>query len=127
MASSETPEARELNLVGKVELRIALAESDTKLESTLKTYLPPLLLKLASDYISVRNKVSGFSPENIETLFERLPISFQFAISRAIDQGMESSPADRFLMTRSFLFASTLIRESNHRKYISFPLCFCQT
>ena len=56
-ASSETPEVRELNLVGKVELRIALAETDAKLESTLKTYLPPLLLKLASDFASVRNKV----------------------------------------------------------------------
>ena len=56
--SSETPEARELSLVGKVELRIALAESDAKLESMLKTYLPPLLLKLASDFESVRNKVN---------------------------------------------------------------------
>ncbi|KAL8848795.1 MAG: hypothetical protein Q9221_006173 [Calogaya cf. arnoldii] len=50
-------EAKELNLVGKVELRIALAESDAKLESILNTYLPPLLLKLASEYLDVRNKV----------------------------------------------------------------------
>ncbi len=63
-ATSETPEARELSLVGKVELRIALAESDTKLESTLKTYLPPLLLKLASDFVSVRNKVSYLISSN---------------------------------------------------------------
>lgn len=52
-----SPESKELSLVGKVELRIALVDSDTKLESTLKTYLPPLLLKLASEYISVRSKV----------------------------------------------------------------------
>ncbi|KAI4196024.1 MAG: hypothetical protein LQ346_003321 [Caloplaca aetnensis] len=52
-----TAEAKELSLVGKVELRIALADSDAKLESILNIYLPPLLLKLASDHISVRDKV----------------------------------------------------------------------
>lgn len=56
-APIESPESKELGLVGKVELRIALVDSDTKLESILKTYLPPLLLKLASNYLSVRNKV----------------------------------------------------------------------
>ena len=57
MAAPQSPEQRELSLVGKVEMRIALADTDTKLESTLKTYLPPLLLKLASEHQSVRNKV----------------------------------------------------------------------
>ena len=58
MASTEqTAEARELSLVGKVEMRIALADSDDKLEGLLKTYLAPLLLKLASPYSSVQNKV----------------------------------------------------------------------
>ncbi|KAL8962336.1 MAG: hypothetical protein Q9193_001242 [Seirophora villosa] len=57
MAPTESAEARELSLVGKVELRIALTDSDTKLESILNTYLPPLLLKLASEHLSVRNKV----------------------------------------------------------------------
>lgn len=52
--STDTPEQRELTLVGKVELRIALADSDTKLQSLLNTYLPPLLLKLASDHEKVR-------------------------------------------------------------------------
>ena len=56
---SEAPEQRELSLVGKVELRIALAETDAKLETILNTYLPPLLLKLASEHMSVRNKVSS--------------------------------------------------------------------
>ncbi|TAQ88421.1 hypothetical protein B7494_g3269 [Chlorociboria aeruginascens] len=49
-------EAKELELVGKVEMRIALAK-DEKLESILKPYLAPLLLKLASEHVSVRNKV----------------------------------------------------------------------
>lgn len=50
-----------MSLVGKVELRIALTDSDVKLESMLKTYLAPLLLKLTSEHMSVRNKVSNFS------------------------------------------------------------------
>ncbi len=64
-----TPEAKELALIGKVELRIALAYSDVKLEAILKTYLPPLLLKLASSHVAVRNKVgapgSECSPEAV--------------------------------------------------------------
>lgn len=56
--SDEAPEAKELNLVGKVELRLALADSDPKFESLLSTYLAPLLLKLASEHANVRKKVS---------------------------------------------------------------------
>ncbi|RDW73943.1 hypothetical protein BP5796_07385 [Coleophoma crateriformis] len=56
MSASASTEARELDLVGKVEMRIALA-SDEKLESVLRPYLAPLLLKLASEHQSVRNKV----------------------------------------------------------------------
>jgi proteasome component ECM29 len=37
-------------------MRIALAKDD-KLESILKPYLAPLLLKLGSEHVSVRNKV----------------------------------------------------------------------
>ncbi|RJE26584.1 Proteasome component Ecm29 [Aspergillus sclerotialis] len=50
-------EARELSLISKVELRIALADSDEKLQTLLNTYLTPLLLKLGSESLSVRNKV----------------------------------------------------------------------
>jgi proteasome component ECM29 len=57
MASEQTPEAKELALVGKVEMRIALASSEKKLEDLLKVYLSPLLLKLGSDSVAVRNKV----------------------------------------------------------------------
>jgi proteasome component ECM29 len=53
-------EARELELCGKVEMRIALAQDD-KLEGLLKTYLPPLLLKLTSSSVDVRNKVHMFT------------------------------------------------------------------
>lgn len=67
-SSAETPEARELNLVGKVELRIALTDSDSKLESMLKTYLPPLLLKLASEHVNVRSKVRHSLKLNLSSL-----------------------------------------------------------
>jgi len=57
MAANAPPtEARELALVDKVEMKIALTK-DEKLESVLKVYLPPLLLKLGSDHVAVRNKV----------------------------------------------------------------------
>jgi proteasome component ECM29 len=58
-SSANTAEARELALVGKVEMRIALTDTDAKLEAILKTYLAPLLLKLASENVTVRNKVSS--------------------------------------------------------------------
>ena len=57
MAAAQSPEAKELALVGKVEMRIALADSEKKLEDLLKVYLAPLLLKLASEHVAVRNKV----------------------------------------------------------------------
>ncbi|KAF9886201.1 proteasome component M29 [Aspergillus nanangensis] len=60
MASETNPasiEARELSLISKVELRIALADTDNKLETLLKTYLAPLLLKLGSESLAVRNKI----------------------------------------------------------------------
>ncbi|KAL4776227.1 proteasome stabiliser-domain-containing protein [Aspergillus nidulans var. acristatus] len=57
MAATNSAEARELSLISKVELRIALADTDEKLESLLGTYLAPLLLKLGSDSHAVRSKV----------------------------------------------------------------------
>jgi len=59
MASQQTTptEARELQLVGNVEFRIAAASSDRKLEDLLDKFLAPLLLKLSSEHIAVRNKV----------------------------------------------------------------------
>jgi proteasome component ECM29 len=59
MAAAQTPDAKELALVGKVEMRIALADSEKKLQDLLKVYLAPLLLKLASEHVAVRNKVGA--------------------------------------------------------------------
>lgn len=75
MASSEE---RELALIAKVELRIALADSDAKLQSILNTYLAPLLLKLASEHVSVRNKASPHLPGlSLRPCTASLPASFR--------------------------------------------------
>ncbi|KAG0080886.1 hypothetical protein BGZ90_010926 [Linnemannia elongata] len=48
---------KDLELLDNVELRFALAESDSQLEKTLNTFLCPVLLKLASPAENVRAKV----------------------------------------------------------------------
>ncbi|OWB75179.1 hypothetical protein B5S31_g5042 [[Candida] boidinii] len=47
----------EVALIEKVELRLALANTDEKFESSLKIYLTPLLLKLASPLQDVKKQV----------------------------------------------------------------------
>jgi proteasome component ECM29 len=79
MAASS--EARELDLVGKVEMRIALAKDD-KLESMLKTYLPPLLLKLASDHIAVRNRVRNTWKAPRDEILIAIRLSLPVSISK---------------------------------------------
>lgn len=54
---------RELELIEKVEWRILSASSDEeKLQSLLKVYLAPLLLKAGSEHVAVRNKVRTYRP-----------------------------------------------------------------
>lgn len=50
-------EEKERELVEKVELRLALADTPQKFEHSLDTFLAPLLLKLASPHASVRQTV----------------------------------------------------------------------
>lgn len=84
--SSQTPEERELALIGKVEMRIALADSDPKLETILKTYLAPLLLKLTSEHVSVRNKVISVC-QHISTRTK--PQSIQLPVAALVKQFKE--------------------------------------
>lgn len=46
-----------MRLVKKVELKIALTDTDAKLEKMLAIYLCPVLLKLESPHEAVRNQV----------------------------------------------------------------------
>lgn len=59
---------KELELVNKVDLRIALAESDSQLENALNLYLAPLLLKLASPDAQVRLAVF----KSVQNIFPRI-------------------------------------------------------
>jgi len=53
-----TTEQRELDLVERVDFRIlSVCNNEEKLQQLLTVYLPPLLLKAASEHGSVRNKV----------------------------------------------------------------------
>ncbi|KAK1814251.1 proteasome component M29 [Friedmanniomyces endolithicus] len=81
--TTQSPEQRELALIGKVELRIALADSDTKLEAILKTYLAPLLLKLSSEHVGVRNKLISIC-QHISTRIK--PQSIQLPVAALIKQ-----------------------------------------
>lgn len=86
MASSVSPEQRELTLVGKVEMKIALTDTDTKFEAILKTYLAPLLLKLASPHESVRKKVISIC-QHVNTRVR--PQSIQLPVAALIKQFKE--------------------------------------
>lgn len=94
MAAAQSPEAKELALVGKVEMRIALTDSEKKLEDLLKVYLAPLLLKLGSEHVAVRNKVR-------RSLFNT---ALFVCVVNAADRGF----------SRSFLSASTSTPASSH-------------
>lgn len=52
-------EEKELALVEKVEMRLALAKSPEKFQGLVKTYLAPLMLKLVSPHQAVREEVSS--------------------------------------------------------------------
>ena len=55
--SAVSTESKELELIEKVDLRLALADTSEKFERNLQAFLAPLLLKLASPYHSVRTNV----------------------------------------------------------------------
>ncbi|GIZ49370.1 hypothetical protein CKM354_001240000 [Cercospora kikuchii] len=83
---ASTDEQRELSLVGKVELKIALTDTDAKLETILKTYLAPLLLKLASPHESVRKKVITIC-QHVNTRIQ--PKSIQLPVAALVKQFKE--------------------------------------
>lgn len=85
-APTQSPEQRELALVGKVELRIALTDTDAKLEAILKTYLAPVLLKLGSEHNSVRQKVISIC-QHINTRIQ--PQTIQLPVGALVKQFKE--------------------------------------
>ena len=85
-----TDESRELSLVGKVELKIALTDTDAKLEAILKTYLAPVLLKLGSPHESVRKKVISIC-QHVNTRVQ--PKSIQLPVAALVKQFKEQESA----------------------------------
>lgn len=56
-SAAQSSEQQELALLNRQEFKIATIDSETKLSAHLQTFLAPILLKLASPHLSVRNKV----------------------------------------------------------------------
>ncbi|KAI5268852.1 ARM repeat-containing protein [Aureobasidium subglaciale] len=106
MATPQSPEAKELSLVGKVEMRIALADGDQKLQATLNTYLAPLLLKLASEHMSVRNKVIGIC-QHVNTRIK--PESIKLPVAALVEQ-FKSNPNIPLIRHFDLLYIQTGIR-----------------
>ncbi|THY96863.1 ARM repeat-containing protein [Aureobasidium pullulans] len=106
MAAQLSPEAKELSLVGKVEMRIALADGDQKLQTTLNTYLAPLLLKLASEHMSVRNKVISIC-QHINTRIK--PESVALPVAALVEQ-FKSNPNIPLIRHFDLLYIQTGIR-----------------
>ena len=80
---------QELSLINKVELRIALADSDSKFQGALDLYLCPLLLKLGSTHSSSRSAVLNF----IKDLISRLngAPAVQLPVLKLIEQSKKPS------------------------------------
>lgn len=98
MATPPSTESKELSLLDKVELKIALADSEAKLQNVLNIYLSPILLKLASEHVSVRNKVCnseidvvGSEPENKRSVAPLQSITHAHPFARAIFQRSSST------------------------------------
>jgi proteasome component ECM29 len=75
--ASEPDKAKELQLINKLEFRIALERNDEKLQTMLGSYLAPLLLKLKSPHQEVQQKtveVCQHLQTRIETSDIQLPI-----------------------------------------------------
>lgn len=99
---------QELALVDKVELRIALASSDTKFQSSLDLYLCPLLLKLASPHSAVRQQILKFIQNVIPRLNAARAVQLptvkllEQALNPKCPQGQDPSTVQLY----SLLFAS---------------------
>ncbi|KAJ6262387.1 hypothetical protein Dda_3195 [Drechslerella dactyloides] len=76
-------EAKELNLLKNVENRIVFAQNDTALQSILKTFLCPMLLKLESPNASVRDKTVSIC-QHINTRIK--PSAIQLPVAALLAQ-----------------------------------------
>ncbi|PWW76166.1 ARM repeat-containing protein [Tuber magnatum] len=99
MASSDVDEAKELRLVNNVELKIALADNDEKLQRLLNLYLPPLILKLASPHASVRTKVISIC-QHVNTRIR--PVTIILPVAALLKQFKDPEVGGRYSLVRNF-------------------------
>lgn len=111
-------ESTELDLVNKVELRIALANTDEQLENSLKLYLGPVILKLSSSHGSVRQAVFKII-QNVMTRLGaardiKLPADalLQQVKKPTIPQGADPSTVRLYLL----LFISKAVERMNNQE-----------
>lgn len=102
---------QELSLINKVELRIAMADTDTKFESALNLYLCPLLLKLASPHQSVRQELLKFIQQLIPRINSAKTIQLPF--TKLIEQAKKPNLKDGLdgstVQLYTLLFASRAV------------------
>ncbi|KAI5783555.1 proteasome stabiliser-domain-containing protein [Geopyxis carbonaria] len=97
---AEVPDqAKELRLVENVELKIALADTDGKLQRLLNLYLPPIILKLNSPHITVRNKVIAVC-QHISTRIK--PTTFTLPVVALLTQFKDPTAGGTNQLIRSF-------------------------
>ncbi|CAH6719118.1 proteasome component Ecm29p [[Candida] jaroonii] len=111
-------ESTELDLVNKVELRIALANTDAQLENSLKLYLGPVILKLSSSHSSVRQAVFKI----IQNVMTRLGAARDIKLPAdalleqvkkpSIPQGADASTVRLYLL----LFISKAVERMNNQE-----------
>lgn len=111
----------ELNLITKVELRIALAESEEQFQNAINTYLAPLLLKLGSPHAEVRNsilKIMQYLISRINTRSSiKLPVNA--LLNQAKSGKVSGSDGLQLVQLYSLVFAAKGIPRLNEEESIS--------
>ncbi|KAF8468822.1 proteasome stabiliser-domain-containing protein [Kalaharituber pfeilii] len=97
--SNPPDEARELSLLSKAELRIALTDTEDKLQTVLKTYLVPVILKLASPHAAVRNKVIAICQHVNKRIKSQ---SIQLPVEALLKQFKDPEVGGKYTLIRNF-------------------------
>lgn len=115
MSSSQVSEAKERDLVEKVELRLALADSAEKLEKSLDTFVAPLLLKLASPHASVRQAVFNVLKDILARLnsYKEVKVPVRKLVEQAQRPAVALEQEDSNVRLYSLLLASKGIDRLN--------------
>ena len=106
---------KEKDLVEKVDLRFALADTAEKFQAVLDTFLAPLLLKLASPHEPVRQQVF----ESIKNILQRLGSlpTVRIPVLRLVEQAKKADGHNNVALY-SLLFASKGVDRLNDSQEI---------